>query len=410
MGFCLWLTCCAMMARSDSLELYVATNGLFTNPGTQAEPLVSIAEARDHIRGLIDQGLDQDITVLVRGGTYELDEPILFTPSDSISQTNHVTYLAYPGEEPILSGGEQIVSWQTNSLLWTSDISETRLAGLAFRELFVNDERRPRARTPNEGYFRVLEAGADKRTSLSYYATDLIPHTNLAGAELVYMHEWSTSRVTVDTMDPASNIIFLSSPVGASYSPLTEIGYFGPHTRYYIENHVDLLDSPGEWYLDVNNEVLTYWPMVGETVENVTIVAPLATSLVVFAGSPEVDEYVRNIHLKGFTFSHCGWPIPSLGYAAYQAGTHEIRPLKQDRDICRDRIPCALTIHGSEQCSISSCRFLPLGCGDIDVRQGYRSILLAGQAQHGRKVSKSCVCKLDKRRWFGMDIPDQRCC
>lgn len=52
------------------------------------------------------------VTVLLRGGTYRMLEPVEFLPIDSGSKNAPITYAAYPGEKPILSGGIPITSWK----------------------------------------------------------------------------------------------------------------------------------------------------------------------------------------------------------------------------------------------------------------------------------------------------------
>jgi len=363
-------------ANANPLEFFVATNGLPSNPGTKPEPFGTIEQARDHIRTLIDSGVQNEVTVMIRGGTYPITNAISFGPEDTISPTNHITYLAYPGEEPIVSGGKQITGWEANGSAWSVYIPEVDSGKWSFRELFVNGERRPRARVPNEGYFRVLEAGADKRTSFEYYPDDLLTYTNLSDAELVFFHDWGTSRVKIDSLDAVSNIIYSSSAIGCGLY-FGKIDHFEPHPRYYIEGHIDLLDSPGEWHLD-DEGFLTYWPMLGESMDDINIIAPFATSLVVCAGNVVETNFVENINLQGITFSHCSWDIPPLGYAAYQAGTYEIRPLPPNLDVYRDRIPAAVQLFYARNCSILDCRFEHLGGTALGVRQGSRDICVSG--------------------------------
>jgi hypothetical protein len=42
---------------------------------------------------------------------------------------------------------------------------------------------------------------------------------------------------------------------------------------YYMENAMEFLDSPGEWYLDTNTGTLYYMPRVGEDISSASIVA-----------------------------------------------------------------------------------------------------------------------------------------
>ena len=46
---------------------------------------------------------------------------------------------------------------------------------------------------------------------------------------------------------------------------LTEAGNLKVLAPYYVENAAELLDAPGEWYLDRATGVLTYLPRPGFT-------------------------------------------------------------------------------------------------------------------------------------------------
>ncbi len=58
------------------------------------------------------------------------------------------------GEQPVFSGGRAITGWRKGEgKLWVADVPGGRRPGKwYFQQLFVNGQRRVRARTPNEGY------------------------------------------------------------------------------------------------------------------------------------------------------------------------------------------------------------------------------------------------------------------
>jgi len=90
-------------APAAGADFYVAPGGDDANPGTEAEPFATLARARDAARGRIAAGLSGDLSVLVRGGTYRITEPIVFGPEDGGTEVHRVTYAAYPGEVPGIS-------------------------------------------------------------------------------------------------------------------------------------------------------------------------------------------------------------------------------------------------------------------------------------------------------------------
>ena len=139
----------ASPARS-SADFVVAVTGDDRNPGTEAQPLATIRRARDAVRELRKAQPKRDVLVLIRGGTYYVAEPLVFTSEDSGRERGTVTYAAYPGERPVLSGGQRITGFQVDAAgLWTTKVPELRGRPWRFEQLYVNGRRAVRARTPN---------------------------------------------------------------------------------------------------------------------------------------------------------------------------------------------------------------------------------------------------------------------
>lgn len=107
---CLTLLCAwpaPAPAQTKPLELFVAPQGRDSAPGTATAPLATVGRARDLIREMKKQGrLPSSVKVVLRGGTFVLGKTLAFTADDACSRTLPVVYTAYPGETPILSGGE----------------------------------------------------------------------------------------------------------------------------------------------------------------------------------------------------------------------------------------------------------------------------------------------------------------
>ncbi len=151
-------------------DLYVAVDGndawSGTLPAANADktdgPFATPHRARDAVRRLKTRGgHDGPFTVLVRGGTYYLSEPLVLGPDDSGTADCPVIYAAYPGEQVTLSGGRPITRWWPDEyVLWTADVPDLAPSTAqadpdagkrrwVFRQLFVGDERQTLARTPN---------------------------------------------------------------------------------------------------------------------------------------------------------------------------------------------------------------------------------------------------------------------
>ena len=141
-----WLVMGLMLGAAPgwAAELYVAPDGSDVNPGTKSKPLATILRARDAIRSLNSA---EPVTVYLRGGTYELTRPVVFTPRDSGTDRAPVTYWAYQGEQVVISGGPKLdLQWKP----WRDGIMQAKVASdKPIDQLFVNSKRQHLARWPN---------------------------------------------------------------------------------------------------------------------------------------------------------------------------------------------------------------------------------------------------------------------
>ncbi len=316
------LACLAAVGLAGDVTLHVAPQGDDASAGTKEAPFATLARARDAIRSRIKSGHHSPTLVLLAEGTYTLTEPITFGPQDSMPDGSRVTYAARPGESVFISGGRRITGWrvETNGT-WTATLPGAREGRWVFRQLFVDGERRPRARHPNTDYLRVNAVGKDRRTNFTFHDGDLPPLPSWLGAELVFLHDWSISRVPIESV-VQSNLTLTTAvnvgPVAKHYA----MDHYEKHPRYFIENMWAFLDAPGEWFLDTSAGVLHYRPMPGEDPNTIHAVAPVATSLLTLEGDSATGSKVRNLTFRDVVFAHTAWPFPGR-YAAGQAAFHE---------------------------------------------------------------------------------------
>lgn len=94
-----------------------AWSGTLAVPNTAGTdgPFATLARARDAVRELKAQQPAGPVTVLVRGDKYYLDRTLILGPQDAGTRESPVTYRAYPGETPVLSGG-RISGYSCNAI------------------------------------------------------------------------------------------------------------------------------------------------------------------------------------------------------------------------------------------------------------------------------------------------------
>ncbi len=347
----------AANARAD---FYVATNGndgwsgklAAPNADRTDGPFATITRARDAVRQARAQQAGP-CTVLIRGGTYYLTEPIVFGPEDSGTEAAPITYAAYPNEAPAFSGGRVITGWKKGKgEVWTAEVPEVKAGDWYFHQLFVNGERRTRARTPNDDYLRTdgplkplkdrNKARRDPSTKMGFKfkAGDLKRWDNLQDVNLFVYHSWTASVHWIAELDEANRTVRFTAPSG------WPIGWWEKNQRYYVENYLEALDSPGEWYLDRKTGVLHYWPLQGEDLTKIEVVAPRLQHLVMLQGEAELGLAVEYLTLRGLSFQHADWLHDRDKSADGQAAVH---------------LSAALVATGARHCSLENCEIAHVG-------------------------------------------------
>jgi parallel beta-helix repeat protein len=343
-------------SEAKDVVFYVAprTNGVWF--GQTPKPFASgKGETGGNLSAVIDAaraarrapGQGARATIFLHGGTYELPAPLLLTPEDS-----GLTIAPYRKEKPLLSGGRRITGWKPVSGKigwWETEIADVREGRWYFRSLFVNGRRAQRARTPNEGFFRIQgDSPQEHPARLHFRPGDIKPQWALAGdVEVVALLAWADFRMFIRAVDETNQIATLSTNPRPSNRE--------KNARYFIENAADALDAPGEWYLDRKTGLLSYIAMPGEDLSKVEVIAPQLQELVVLQGDSAAKHPVEHVTLRGLTFSCTDWTIPAEGYADTQA---------------------AVVVHGNiraegaTDCAIEDCTFTRLGGYAVELGRG----------------------------------------
>ena len=178
---CLAIATVLLLAQRALAEqtLYIATTGNDAWSGTLPAPndaktdgpFASLTAARDAIRRLkaAQGGRKGPVRVQIRGGTYYLAETLTLGPEDSGTKECPISYEAFPGEQPVLSGGTRVSGWQPHrDKIMVALLPDVKAGKWHFRSLFANGHRQVRARCPNVDRSDLYQKGffyADRDTS-----------------------------------------------------------------------------------------------------------------------------------------------------------------------------------------------------------------------------------------------------
>lgn len=309
----LW-TAIAAGAEVQTADFYVAPDGNDANPGTNKKPLATLKRARDAVRELKQKAaLKKPITVMIRGGKYFLRETLVLGGQDGGTRDCPITYMAYPGEKPILSGGRIVTGWKPyQGKILQCDLPGAKGGKWKFRQLFFNGKRQIRARTPNDGWFSV-EGPAEEGSSTGFkYKPGVFKHRwakpTEAEVHLFFGFAWGAGMIPVKAIDPQSRIITLvRSPRDQRYfAPWFRHTEIRTGNRFRVENVLEELDSPGEWCLDSEEGKLYFWPPTDGPLKEAEVVVPALDCLIDIMGMSYGTHYPQGacyITISGFTFT-----------------------------------------------------------------------------------------------------------
>jgi hypothetical protein len=226
----------------------------------------------------------QPAHVTLAPGDYFVDHPIRFDSRDPAGST----YSASPGAR--LIGGLRLRQWrpvtdrQLLQRLPPAARPHVRVAAVpnlaplqargfgrphipSHSELFLNGQRMTVARWPNADFARI-EASLDPDAPDDGHGRKLgrLPNgfryegdrpSSWRNDGNIWIHgywawDWADSYERVASLDPASRSLLTAPPHG--------LYGFRERQRYYFLNVLEELDSPGEYYLDIPNGRVYFWP------------------------------------------------------------------------------------------------------------------------------------------------------
>ena len=343
--------CFAVIPKAD---FFVAPNGSDGGKGTLSSPFATLARARDAVREL-KQTKKTAITVMIRGGTYFLDQTVVFGLIDSGKDGATVTYSNYPGEKPVFSGARPIKKWQkapadllslpeqAKGKVWVANVSGD------FKVLFDDAGILPRARS--EGFRSI---SGSKKNLLRFPIGSLKNWSNLKDIEIFIRphHAWITNMLPLLSVNEKAGIAITSLEATYAMNPLH---FLKNEENFWVENAIDELDEPGEWALNTQDGKLYLWPR-NET----TILAPQLLELIRVEGKIDFDGAcdapVRNLVFRGLTFMH----------GERYSLTNSDAGLQHDWDML-DKANALIRFRGTENCAILDCHFAHSGSGAIRV-------------------------------------------
>jgi hypothetical protein len=327
-----------LASQVTAAEWHVAPGGDDAALGTKARPFATLEKARDVVRGSGKLG-KEPVTVWLGAGVYRLDKTFELGMMDLGAAKAPVVYRATEGAEVRVIGGREVTDWKpvTDALLLArieplarvavrvadlkamgiSDFGTMRPRGFgqggnAALELFFDGRPMALAQWPNEGWAEIGKLPDGKDGMRFGIEDDRIKRWATAADPWVFgywYHNWADQHLPLASVDVAKRELVLKKKHG-----------YGMRTgrRFRVENLLEELDAPGEWYLDRSSGRLYFWPPAAPS-GTTPVVSLMEDPLVQMQGA-------SHITVQGVVFEACrGTAVLIRGGASCQVLDCRIR-------------------------------------------------------------------------------------
>lgn len=323
----LMLLLCFAVSLAGAATVYVAPGGSDTNPGTSDKPLATLEAARDAVR----LAGTEPRRMVVMPGEYFLEQPLRLDARD-----NGLTIEAATSGKVTLYGGRRVTNWQRDGAqFWQAELPGVKERKWDFRALVVNGRLAERACYPGSGTLEnrgtwnlpLLPAVAghwerkptrEELTTMPYDPKDIPSALDVANAEVRLYHMWAESLVGVASNDRQRHALILSSEPSWPPGALNR-------RKYVVYNTREGMTRPGQWYLDRPAGRLVYWPLAGEDLTKISMVAPTLERIISLEGTSE--KPVMRVTVRGLSLQATTAPLKpaSFGATAFDGALHAVQ-------------------------------------------------------------------------------------
>lgn len=276
------------LARRQS-DIFVSPEGNDINSGTKQHPVKSIQRGID----LVKPGS----TVEILPGTYR--ETLTISDNSTFSWPLRLHGNTANGRGVILTGAEpaSALIWSTcdsascpglppaiarhvytTTLNWAEPptILIELVSNGSEHELIRARSPNPRVENPDKFHeFWWQATGTGQSQAILMDTTNLTGNVNVTGGRAFIVDGADRCGTflyvrTVKTHNRTQGSLTMNAPIGALTYGNQENGISG-YTKYFIDNAIGLLDSPGEWFYDNASQRLYVWPLEEKNPESLQV-------------------------------------------------------------------------------------------------------------------------------------------
>ncbi len=366
------------------MELYVATNGKDSNDGSKNAPFATIGGAAKVIATLRSK-MQGDIVVHVASGVYTITEPIVFTASNSGANGYRVIFRGDEDDKPVISGGVKVTGWtQVDGMdgVWSAplDVADTRT-------FYVNDNMAVRARSEflYAGTKTYKATGSTTKSDGMIFSSRGFPKmSNLSDVELVFDSEWMHHRFPVsDILYNYNNVkyqiaIVMEQPVWNWVHDVLKPNDNDPGDTqgFYVENAIELLDEPGEFYYNKEEKRIYYMPFDKEDLNSAECYVGVSEGLIRVEGTKTAP--VTGLTFENLQFKYGAWnEVTETGMLTNQADNMEDPSVSRRNSKSKQFLGQFYAVW-ADDLTIRGCVFACLGSTAVAMPEGVTDSLIDG--------------------------------
>ncbi len=422
--------------HAHSTDLYVAANGNDSNPGTKAQPFLTLEKARNTIRTL---KTSEPVSVWLRCGYYVLDQTFELDEKDSGTADAPIVYRVYSDETVHVTGSRTISTSafrkvrdkkilkrllpHVHKKVMQADLKSLGITNYgrhqqyghalpvvpAPLELFFNHKIMQLACYPNDGYVKigkVIDTGSVPRVrdyenirgGTFEYTDDR--HKRWVGVDDIWIqgtfkYGYADDKIKVKSIEPHKGQVTLSTP------HMYGIGSGEDYNHYVALNILEELDEPGEWYVDRSTGILYFWPPAAMENARISVsileeplvamedVSHVTFSDIIFEETRGMGIYIEggeHNKIAGCTLRNIGTSAVFMGQGAKQTFPHithddyEGVPVSRQIGNLQGHIYKYTTWDrkGGKNHRVVSCDIYDTGCGGVMLSGGSKKDLIPG--------------------------------
>ena len=256
-----------------------------------AGPIRTLVEARDAIRKKRAAGENGPATIAVEAGVHEATATLHLEPQDS----DLTIRAAVAGNRPVFTGSRPIGAVAVHrGRIVKADVRPLLGKDGTVRQVFAKSGRLTLARYPNAdtadplyGGWAFVDEIPPGAAENHHWKTELYvrpgdvrrwEHPEDVQLNIFAQYGWWNFIEPVKALDSATRKLTLAKP--CSYD-------LHPHNRYILQNAIEELDAPGEWFWDRRTGFLHVWPPDGSDATDLRL-ATLGTFIKIGSGTHDV--------------------------------------------------------------------------------------------------------------------------